>query len=275
VRLERWMLAFSHHGAVLRLFTETKSVWIVQEISEALEIPATSVVRCVNDLVRMGLLERATKTQIRLGCAFIEFDRLIRLTDPVVLSGIEILNEAVMHARLPCMGILSKLHQEFVLCLATTESLQVGFRSSYERGKLMPLTRGAASKVILAHLPARRIKRVVEAERKQWSDVPFAPETSGLHSELAHIRKYGYCISRGEIDRGLAGIAAPIYVPERGLRASLSLVTESKLMDDVLERRLGRLLNSSASLLAEELRSGQTADGSDLTRCRIGSFQVW
>ena len=33
---------------------------------------------------------------------------------------------------------------------------------SYERGRLMPLFRGATSKIILAHLPARTLKSLFE-----------------------------------------------------------------------------------------------------------------
>jgi len=112
----------------------------------------------------------------------------------------------------------------------------------------MPLTQGATSKVILAHLPARQLNRLIGSARD--ADARHA----ALRRELADIRKRGYCATASEIDTGLAGIAAPVIVREAGVIASLSLVADDPRLDEAQRRRLVLLVVSAASLVAEALR---------------------
>ena len=67
---------------VLRLFDESKSVWTVPDIAQALATPSSTVYRTVRELLAANFLEPAQESHYRLGAAFIEFDRLIRMTDP-------------------------------------------------------------------------------------------------------------------------------------------------------------------------------------------------
>jgi DNA-binding IclR family transcriptional regulator len=80
-----------------------------------------------------------------------------------------------------------------------------------------------------------------------------------LRDELGAIRKRGYCVTRGEVDKGLVGLAVPVALPEQALVASLSLVVNGADLDDAGERRLVLMLVSSASLLTEALRASATA----------------
>ena len=75
---------------------------------------------------------------------------------------------------------------------------------------------------------------------------------------LARVRKRGYCVTRGEVDKGLVGIAVPISVPERAINASLTLVVEAASLDDRTERRLVMLMISTAGLLTEALERIET-----------------
>jgi DNA-binding IclR family transcriptional regulator len=118
----------------------------------------------------------------------------------------------------------------------------------------MPLTRGATSKVILANLPSRRLSKLLSASLEREQAGPFGRRTQDFRIHLGDIRKRGYCVSRGEVDPGKVGLAAPVVVPEIGIYGSLSLVAEANGLDDGIERRLILLLVSSASLLAEDLR---------------------
>lgn len=254
------MSGFNRFVNILRLFTDQESVWTVQGISEVLTVPQSTVYRTVRDLVKAGFLETATGANYRLGAAFSQYDRVIRLTDPLVQAARPLLHEVVMQARIPCVGLVSRIYNDSVMCIADEISGDVSFRSSYERGRPMPLTRGATSKVILANLPARRLTKLLAASLDREQAGPFEPGTEDFRAYLGDIKKRGYCVTRGEIDPGKVGLAAPVAVPEIGIYGSLSLVAEAKGLEDGVERRLILLLVSSASLLAEELRSQLSDD---------------
>ena len=241
------MAGFSRFLAVLRVFNDSASAWSVPDMADALGVPASTAYRTVRDLVAAGFLEAAQDGAYRLGPAFIEYDRLLRMTDPLVHAGAGALRDVVMQAHTPCVALLSRLYNDQVMCVADEAARETAFRSSYERGRPMPLTQGATSKIILAHLPARQLNRLIGAPKS-------APANEPLRRELAEIRRRGYCATASEIDPGLAGIAAPVIVREAGIFASLSLVADDSNLDESQRRRLVLLVVSAASLVSEELR---------------------
>jgi DNA-binding IclR family transcriptional regulator len=246
------MSGFSRYQSVLELFTEARPIWTVPGISQSLGLPGSTAYRTVRELVKAGFLEPSAGASYRLGAAFIVYDRLIRLTDPLVHAGYGILQEAVRQAHIPCVGLLARLYHETVMCIADEATAGAEFRSSYQRGRLMPLTKGATSKVILAQLSGRKLGKLLQTVTEDTK--PFGYTVEEFKDNLGRIRKGGYCISRGEIDAGLVGIAAPIVAPELGIMASLSLVISADGLSDAIERRLTLLTVSSAALVSEQLR---------------------
>lgn len=245
--------------AVLQLYSESADVWSVQEMANALDMPASTVYRIVRDLVKASFLEPATGARYRLGSAFPRYDRLARNTDPVVRAGSSLLHEIVLQTRVPCVALLSRLCNDMVMCIDHEAAKNVEFEwSLFERGRPIPLTRGSTSKVILAQLPAQQRKKLLAGGSGNGS--AEAAELSQKGDFFTFIRKQGYHISYGEIDPALIAIAAPISVPEMGLSASISLILESKINHEDLERRLVLLLVSSASLLTEQLRRSEEGE---------------
>jgi DNA-binding IclR family transcriptional regulator len=241
---------------VLRLFGEERAEWTVPEMAEALDAPASTVYRTVRDLVGADLLEPASEAQYRLGAAFIEFERLIRLTDPLVRAGTPLLRDLSLQVGMKCAVFLARLYGDTVMCVADDRPADGAVETSYERGRPMPLARGATSKAILAQLPTRRLNKIL-AQRAGDTD-PFAVPADEFRAQLAQVRKRGYCVTRGEVDKGLVGIAAPISVPDRAINASLTLVVEAAHLDDRTERRLAMLIISTAGLLTEALERIET-----------------
>ena len=115
----------------------------------------------------------------------------------------------------------------------------------------MPLTKGATSKVILAQLNGRKLGKLLKTVAEDAQ--PFGYTVEEFKENLSRIRKGGYCVSRGEIDAGLVGVAAPIVAPELGIIASLSLVLSADGLSDAVERRITLLTVSSAALVSEQL----------------------
>ena len=249
------MAGFSRFLSVLRLFNEAESAWTVPGMADAMGVPASTVYRTVRDLVAAGFLEQATEAAYRLGPAFIEFDRSLRLTDPLVVAGRPVLHDVVMQAHVPCVAMLARFYNGAVMCVADEAAADTPFRPSYERGRPMPLTRGSTSKVILAHLPTRQFNKLM--------DDHAALDVAALRTELADIRKRGFCSTASEIDKGLAGISAPVILKDAGIVASLSLVAHDDALDEGQRRRLILLVVSAASLLTEDLRRRHEAGGSN------------
>lgn len=248
------MSGFDRYNSVLRLFDEQTCIWTVPQISAELGVPQSTVYRTVRELVHVNFLEPAPDAHYRLGTAFIEYDRLLRVTDPFLLQGSAQLDKIVQNAELPCVGLFSRLYNGRVMCIADQPSEQLTFSSSYERGRPMPLMRGATSKVILSSLPTRQLNRLLKnLSPQQLAELPM--EFEAFRKHLSDIRKAGYSVTSSEIDKGLVGIAAPIVLPGHDITASLSLVLEERSLDEDHKKRLILLVVSACALLRQEMEA--------------------
>lgn len=103
------------------------------------------------------------------------------------------------------------------MCVAEAHTLDQ--RTSYERGKPMPIVRGATSKAILASMATRKRTKLLG---EVFDDEAAIPEE--LLTELSHIRRTSLSVTRGEVDSGMVGIAVPVKNDDLGINASLSFV---------------------------------------------------
>jgi len=238
------MTGIDRYARVLNLFTVRNSSWTVQGISEQLDTAASTVYRTVRELVASGFLESTVDSHYRLGPTFLQFERIISATDPLVRSGVVFLETLVEHSGIPCSVVLARLHGEKVMCVAESRSHSFDVKTSYERGRPMPILKGATSRAILASLEARKRKKLL----KKISAVENF-DNNKLTEELDKIRKRSLCISQGEVDKGMVGLASPIRNKSMGIDASLSFILEQKHLNEVVQVRLVSLLSTHSRLI--------------------------
>lgn len=248
------MGGFDRYERILRLFTEEKSSWSVAEISETFKTSTSTVYRTVRELVEAGFLESAVDSQFRLGPAFVEFARLIRVTDPLIRSGAVFLAPLVAQIDVAATAVLARLYAGRVMCVAEAPSPQRDLQTSYQRGRPMPILRGATSKAILAALPARRRDKVFAS-----CGLAQGPERDRLLTDLDRIRKRGVSVTRGEVDPGLVGIAVPVRNAGLGIHASVSFVLSADDVTDARERRMSALLTAHARLIETYMQDAYEA----------------
>jgi len=232
---------------ILRLFNEGKPDWTIQEMADAAGVPASTVYRTVRELVGQGFLDPSIEAHYRLGAAFIEFDRRLRLCDPLIREGEPVLRDVLDAAPIPHVVVLARLYRDQVICVADGRTPGVDIATSYERGRPMPLLRGATSKVILAQLPRAKLSRILKNEDG------IGAALDDIAAELAVIRRQGYAITRGEVDHGLVGISVPLSCPEAAINASMSVIVRAADSSEAIERRLIMTLTPAAGMLVEKL----------------------
>jgi DNA-binding IclR family transcriptional regulator len=102
------------------------------------------------------------------------------------------------------------------VCIEMIESRQA-LRCSFEKGRSVPLQKGASARCLMAHLPEPAAQALIQAE----------PRRKSLLAELAAIRKSGYASSDGEVDPGVWGVSAPLTGPGKLAVAALTLMAPS------------------------------------------------
>lgn len=210
--------------SVLKLFTLERPAWTVERLAAALGVSASSAYRYVAVLTEAGLLTGAGGGAYVLGPAFIQYDRQIQLTDPLLQASRPVMEEILRLAPAGSTVLLCRLFGETVLCMQQVAGRQAGDALSYERGRPMPLFRGATSKVILAWLPSREVRRIFETHRAEIAASGLGADWAGFRSALGRIRRAGHEVSHAELDAGRTGIAVPILDEGRRVLGSLSFV---------------------------------------------------
>ena len=237
---------------LIRLFTRTHPVWTAEEAAAALGVSVSTCYRYINGLCQTGFLDPVAGKGYILGPAFVEYDHLIRDTDPLLAAARPVMRSLLSDLALPAGVLLCRLYQERVMCI--DQALDPAFRStiSYERGRPMPLLRGATSKIILSYLPARALQRVHEAHRESGD----LADWKNFKAEMGQLRRDGFCLTQGTVNPGIVGIAAPVFNNTRSILGSLSIVLQE---DHLLPAALGRM--TSLVIAGARQIDGAMADG--------------
>lgn len=234
---------------VLWLFTEERPVLEVEEISKSLQISISTAYRYVSQLCEAGFLVPMGSVGYGLGPAIIELDRRIRMADPLVQSAAPVLRQLLGDLDPAATILLCRLYRDQVMCIAQRQGRDSQGRLSYERGRPMPMLRGAPSKAILAHLPSRAAERLWEAE----SESAKQGDWKSFRTQLLKIRKAGVVVSHAEIDPGVVGVAACVFDPQGRPIGSVCAVLPEPAAPPPVVARVSTLVRASADEISATL----------------------
>ncbi|PPK46625.1 IclR family transcriptional regulator [Trinickia symbiotica] len=190
--------------AVFESFTIDRTSLKLQEIADNIALPKSTVFRIVQSLEKAGYLVRLEDQQYCLSFQFTRLAGNVRSTlgireisRPILLQLADLTREtASLHA----------LSGSYRICIDAVATVAAPLRMVAQPGEQVPLIAGAASKVLMAHLPPDKLSALVV-------DVARATKRSRgeLEDELKQIRSQGFAVSHGERLLGISAISAPIY----------------------------------------------------------------
>ena len=233
--------------SVLDTFTERAPIWTVDGIAAERGYTRATAYRYVGELCAAGLLTRVAQGAYALGPRIIELDRQIQRSDPLLHVADQAMH-GLLHPDCGQVVLLCSLFRDEVLCVH-----QVGrdkhLALSYARGRPMPLFRGATSKVILACLPERRLTRLFVEHHAEIRKAGLGRNREGFLASLKAIRRNGHAITRGEVDAGVVGLAAPVFGGERSVLGSLSIVySQGRFPEQRADQTIARLKHAADTI---------------------------
>ena len=194
----------------------------IRDLVAALALPRTSVYRILNSLETHGMVRRSGEGSYRLG------PRLLALAARAAAEGqpYDIAALAAPHLERVARELgegckVSALDAEGVLVLAATQGSRE-FALSVMPGQRLPLHAGAASKVLMASLPADDLERALEAQLTAYTSRTIVDQRR-LRAELAKVRRQGFAADKGEYAPSVHAFAAPIRDPSGNVVAALSV----------------------------------------------------
>jgi DNA-binding IclR family transcriptional regulator len=230
--------------AILSLFSRTRSIWHTDDIIAALKCSRASSYRYVKELVDAGFLQKVTAGRYALGPRIIELDYQLRQSDPVLLAAAPIMEVLAQKSRLNV--VLSALFGREQMIDTHHAGVANGLDLAYGRGRLRPLFRGAAPKVLLAALPRARLKRLYERRAAEIAAANLGETWSEFRSRMSAIREARFFLSLGEVERQIGAAAVPIFNAEGEVLAALALVGTAAAIRSAGSAKLERWLRKAA-----------------------------
>lgn len=205
--------------AVLDFFTPDCPVLTAEEVAARLACSTATAYRYLARLCAAGLLARF-RAAYALGPRVIELDHTIRQADPLLR-----LARPAMHALCAATGcdvLLAGMYGARILAVHHESGGDPG-TVAFGRGRLMPLFRGAGSRILVASLPAAQQKRLHAANREEAAAAGLGADWKEFRAGMEALRRAGHALSLGELEPQNVGVAAPI-VAEGAMPASLVMV---------------------------------------------------
>ncbi|MBB3456946.1 DNA-binding IclR family transcriptional regulator [Rhizobium sp. BK313] len=194
----------------------------IRELTAHLSLPRTTIYRILNTLQGHDMVRRDDNGSYTLG------RRLLTLASHVVARVSDIDIAAIgqpfldrLSAELGEGSKLSVIDQDGILVVAASQGRRE-YALTVAPGQRMPIHAGAASKLLLAHLPPD--------ELAVWLAKPligYTPKSitdpKRLASELVRIKRLGWAQDRGENAPSIHAFAAPVFAKTGRLAAAISV----------------------------------------------------
>ncbi|MBB3649127.1 IclR family transcriptional regulator (plasmid) [Rhizobium ruizarguesonis] len=220
--------------SLLDLFTAAAPAWSSDALILALGTSRSTGYRYIKALADIGMLAPVANGYYTLGPRIIELDLQIRHCDPLYKAAGPVLKKMASESALS--AILCALFSGSVLCVRE-ELAPDSPAHLFSRGQRRPLFRGAASKIILAHLGPHQLRSIYAKHKGTIATSGLGADWDSFRENLAEIRRAGFAKSVGEFNPDVIGIAAPIFNKAGQILGSIGVAgAESKFNRDDVER---------------------------------------
>ncbi len=209
---------------ILRLFSEGSETLGVKEISERLALPASSVHRILEPLVRLGLLERAPLRRYRVGTELFRIAARIENRFELITIAKPLIAEIAAETQETCLlALLTPSRSRIVLSYKIDTNLSHRFKFDLLTN-ITPVW-GSLGRSILAWLKPADVRRALaEAEPSPATGAPV-PDWNSFQDDLKLIRERGVAISRGQrAAPNAVGVSASFFDASGQVRGGLGVV---------------------------------------------------
>lgn len=236
--------------SLLTFFDDRQLSLTVAEAERLTGASRSSVYRYLRSLTDAGLLVPSADGAYVLGPRVMELERLMREHDPLLLAA-----RAIIRRRAELAGLNIMLCSHYgsrVMCVDLAWPDKT-VPEIYQRGRSMPIFRGAMAKAILAHLPPRQQRAIYRRNAAEVRAAGLAGCWEEFRARMAEYHRARVVVTRGEVVPGLVGLAAPVRDAAKRVLGSVVLVIGEERFVGLNEARLSTFLLAVAAEIEEAL----------------------
>lgn len=229
--------------SLLDYFTPGAPVWSADGLMRQCDLSRATCYRYLRALQAAGLITPVASGRFMLGPRILELDRQIRLCDPLYNAAAEPAQRLAAETGLTVL--LCALYSDAVMCIRQERppgSEEGAADALRNRGEKRGLFRGAASKVLIPHLPPHQLRYLYRRNAREIARAGLGADWDSFRDMLRRIRKAGHCVSFGEVNPGVVGIASAILNRSGAPLGSIGLAfSQSKLRPGDMARLPARV----------------------------------
>jgi DNA-binding IclR family transcriptional regulator len=233
---------------ILDLIEEQGGRVSTEEALQKLGFTRSTLYRYLKTLSAAGLITSLSNVGYTFGPRIAELDYEMRNRDPLIIAAKPVMAKLVQD--IPGVALLCRRYRDRVLCVHQ-EAGDVAFTSAYQRGLARPISRGAASRIILAYLPARTIAKLYEAAPHTFVEGELGHSLAEVKAVLKKMRARGFDVTTGHGAPGVTGIAAPVFDNRGTVLGSLSLTLGKPELHDEVLQSAGDKIQSCAQIVTD------------------------
>jgi DNA-binding IclR family transcriptional regulator len=251
------MSALTRLLQILDLFTLDRPTIRVEEVVQSFDIVQSTAYRYLKELCDAGMLAQQGKGVYSLGRRIVELERLLQLSDPLLLAGQPVM-ESLHKLADNRAFLLCAYYKDAALCVYKIGPEEIEYDGSTMkilrgRGTVFPLFSGAGSQVILASLPPHQIKSLYLSSAPEIARAGLGMTWKDFRTALSEIRKQGFAQTIGKINPGMHSLALPIVRADGKVAGSLLMLGSASPAEMKKAGELVPVLQSKASEIAAGL----------------------
>ncbi len=223
---------------ILNCFNEHENSLSLTEISLKTDLNASTVSRLLQTLVDMKYLQRNYQRKYSLGNKIHDFVDIIKNKSNLHSIAIPILTS--LRDMFDETASLYVVRKDSRVCIESIESNQA-LRRSVEIGEMLPLSRGAAGYILLAWLPYKQRRRILQNNPQITEEL------------LSEIRQSGYIENDGLQEPGVYAIAAPVFNDQGTNIAAISISGPSNRINQNTRNELIDMIRQSSTRISNLL----------------------
>lgn len=207
----------SQNARVLRVLTALAKVpqASVRELSDATQIPLSSVYRILDDSMASGFIRKTSASHYGAGPVSVQLSE--RYRDTTAMHGTVTPYLRELSQQTGELTAFMVVHGVEAVCVESVESEQA-LRCSYTVGASQPLTYGATARTLLGQFTTEDRKDIFE-----YYSIG-RDEQLELDRQCAIANAEGYAVSAGELDEGVWGVSAPVTNSQGELQGAVTLM---------------------------------------------------
>lgn len=236
---------------VLFVFMTDQKEWALAEVATAVNLPVSSVFRCLANLEVRGLIDQNRETgKYHLGIKAFELGMYAWKNLDLQTLARPYLEELSREAgETITLGVCS---EDEVLYMDRVDSSKV-LRATSTPGQRRPMYCTAIGKVFLSDMPSYEVIRIAQTYGLSPRTSKTITDVDRLHADLEEIRRQGYSLDLGEFEEELCCVATPIRDATGKVVASIGVAGPLARFDDDKKQHLIQIMQSTAQTISIRL----------------------